>query len=117
MKRPPRAPVLVLLDLRLQKRAEPVQMFFDRREAWREGFGAPISCCVTRTRSGQIDDEVRVIWTRVAYGRTCNPENRGMLCVGCVEERLGRRLQPDDFTDAEINQHAFLGTAALAAGP
>jgi hypothetical protein len=28
----------------------------------------------------------------------------GMLCVDCVETRLGRRLQPEDFSDVYINQ-------------
>jgi hypothetical protein len=27
----------------------------------------------------------------------------GYLCVGCLENRLGRRLGPSDFTDAEVN--------------
>lgn len=27
----------------------------------------------------------------------------GMLCIGCLETRIGRRLTPDDFTDAHIN--------------
>lgn len=27
----------------------------------------------------------------------------GMLCVGCLENRIGRRLTPADFTDAPIN--------------
>jgi hypothetical protein len=27
----------------------------------------------------------------------------GMLCVGCLEERIGRRLRRDDFTSAPIN--------------
>ena len=27
----------------------------------------------------------------------------GMLCVGCCEKRLGRRLNSGDFTDAWIN--------------
>jgi ribosomal protein L34E len=27
----------------------------------------------------------------------------GMLCIGCLEDRLGRRLTPADFTDAEVN--------------
>jgi hypothetical protein len=27
----------------------------------------------------------------------------GMLCVGCLEKRLGRQLVADDFTDAHIN--------------
>jgi len=28
----------------------------------------------------------------------------GMLCVGCLENRLGRQLTPADFTDAEVNR-------------
>jgi len=27
----------------------------------------------------------------------------GMLCVGCIELRIGRKLSPEDFTDAHIN--------------
>lgn len=30
------------------------------------------------------------------------PES-GMLCVQCLEGRIGRRLEPSDFTDAFIN--------------
>ncbi len=29
--------------------------------------------------------------------------DQGMLCIGCLEQRLGRELVPDDFTDAPIN--------------
>lgn len=28
---------------------------------------------------------------------------RGMLCIGCLEKRLGRQLEPGDFTDAHVN--------------
>lgn len=27
----------------------------------------------------------------------------GMLCVGCLETRIGRQLKPSDFTSAHIN--------------
>jgi len=27
----------------------------------------------------------------------------GLLCIGCLERRLGRRLTPADFTDAPAN--------------
>lgn len=37
------------------------------------------------------------VWMRVHHSI------RGMLCVGCLETRLGRRLEPGDFTDAHIN--------------
>lgn len=32
------------------------------------------------------------------------PSIRGMLCIGCLEERLGRRLVKSDFTNAFINR-------------
>jgi hypothetical protein len=35
------------------------------------------------------------------------PTGRGMLCIGCLEDRLGRQLTSDDFTDAPINQGYF----------
>lgn len=31
----------------------------------------------------------------------------GMLCIGCLEQRLGRTLIKDDFTDAYINRLSF----------
>jgi hypothetical protein len=30
-------------------------------------------------------------------------EHHGFLCIGCLETRLGRRLNRADFTDADIN--------------
>lgn len=32
-----------------------------------------------------------------------NPDDYGMLCISCLEERLGRMLRPSDFTDAPVN--------------
>jgi hypothetical protein len=32
-----------------------------------------------------------------------NPAIDGMLCIGCLEERLERKLNPVDFTDWPIN--------------
>lgn len=29
---------------------------------------------------------------------------RGYLCVGCIEQRLGRRLTPADFDSAPLNR-------------
>lgn len=37
------------------------------------------------------------LWNRV------HPNRAGMLCLPCLEKRVGRRLQPGDFTDAQIN--------------
>ncbi len=30
-------------------------------------------------------------------------DNRGMLCIGCLEKRLGRRLDHSDFPNLPIN--------------
>lgn len=32
-----------------------------------------------------------------------NPADHGILCIGCLEERLGRRLVSTDFPDFPIN--------------
>jgi hypothetical protein len=34
-----------------------------------------------------------------------HPAGHGKLCLDCVEDRLGRALTPDDFTDGPINSH------------
>jgi hypothetical protein len=34
---------------------------------------------------------------------SANPEGDGMLCIGCVEIRIGRHLTPEDFTDVPLN--------------
>jgi hypothetical protein len=31
------------------------------------------------------------------------PVGRGMLCIGCLEHRIGRKLRPRDFTPARVN--------------
>jgi len=35
--------------------------------------------------------------------RKAHPEDEGMLCISCLETRLGRVLRHKDFTDAPIN--------------
>ena len=37
-----------------------------------------------------------------------NPDVIGLLCIGCVEKRLGRKLKPDDFPVYEINSYHTL---------
>lgn len=37
----------------------------------------------------------------------------GMLCIGCLEARLGGKLTADDFTDAPINHGVFEQSARL----
>jgi hypothetical protein len=47
--------------------------------------------------------------------KTVWPANRGMLCIGCVEARLGRALTAKDFTDAPVNTGYFDYSERLAA--
>jgi hypothetical protein len=35
--------------------------------------------------------------------------NKGMLCIGCLEKRIGRLLTKADFTDCYINNPKFSG--------
>lgn len=39
------------------------------------------------------------IWNSVII----NNEIYGLLCIGCLEARLGRELRPEDFTDFPVN--------------
>ena len=35
--------------------------------------------------------------------KKANPQINGMLCIGCLEQRLGRNLTKQDFTKAPLN--------------
>lgn len=37
------------------------------------------------------------VWAAARMGK-------GYLCIGCLERRLGRRLQPEDFSGLPINE-------------
>jgi hypothetical protein len=41
-----------------------------------------------------------------------HPEDRGMLCIGCLEERVGRLLTKVDFTDAPVNLPSIFNQSA-----
>lgn len=43
------------------------------------------------------------------------PDVDGFLCIACLEQRLGRMLTADDFTDAHVNGEHPWDTARLAA--
>jgi hypothetical protein len=57
--------------------------------------------CGVHTR--RIDEFYMV--TNEVWNSVCtNPSDaNGMLCVGCIERRLGRTLKPDDFPDCLVN--------------
>lgn len=37
----------------------------------------------------------------------CHNSNKGMLCISCLEKRLGRKLNKTDFTDCYINRITY----------
>lgn len=46
-----------------------------------------------------LKDEVWLIANDGSY--------KGMLCIGCVEQTIGRRLNKNDFTSAPVNGYMF----------
>ena len=43
------------------------------------------------------------------WARTGLKSQGGMLCIGCLEGRIGRKLSPTDFPDLPINLPFFAG--------
>jgi hypothetical protein len=62
-------------------------------------FGYNCLDCKINTRS--INEYYMVhsrVWSIV------NPKRHGMLCIGCLENRLCRTLNKRDFTDCPVNK-------------
>jgi hypothetical protein len=54
------------------------------------------------TERGRNDEWYMVhnhIWLKA------NPLGTGKICIGCLEQRIGRRLTPGDFTDCALNNY------------
>lgn len=67
-------------------------------------------CLDCKVDTGKINEYYFVqtsLWLR-AVG-----SNKGMLCIGCLEERLGRLLVKADFTDCFINNLKWHGGRSL----
>jgi len=46
------------------------------------------------------------IWSKI------HNSNKGMLCIGCAETRLGRRLNSGDFKDCHVNNPKLYNMSA-----
>ena len=43
-----------------------------------------------------------------------NPKDHGMLCIGCLEQRRGKLLTKDEFTDCPLNSmNLIMGSTRL----
>lgn len=63
------------------------------REKWK--------CLDCQVDTGKIGEHYMLkddIWKLV------NNSKSGMLCIGCLEKRLGRKLNHSDFNDSHINR-------------
>ena len=75
-----------------------------------EAVPMPCARCGAGTRAEycSLDDGV---WREAA-----RPGER-FLCLGCVEDRLGRRLAPGDFDDAPVNRWPSMGRGERRRSP
>ena len=53
-------------------------------------------------------EEYYMLHDRVWRSVTNQNERYGMLCLGCIERRLGRLLEPTDFADVALNNRKSL---------
>ena len=63
-----------------------------RPQVWAAALGEPFT--------GRQDTRGEWHYRGDEYARI---QNRGMLCIGCIETRLGRLLNKSDFSGASIN--------------
>lgn len=57
-----------------------------------------LDCTVDTSRLGEFYFVQTEIWLGAVGSKD------GMLCIGCLEKRIGRKLNRTDFTDAYINR-------------
>lgn len=86
-------------------------------------LGSPTSCSDCAADVMPYDDDGRPSenaweWYMVHHhvweaAHAVQPPAR-YLCVGCLEQRLGRRLTPEDFSDYDINAPSWTSSRRLA---
>ena len=72
---------------------------------------SPCASCQVDTQGDGTNEFYMVtddVWNAVAPD---DPHHMDLfLCIGCLEERLGRRLTSYDFTDAPLNAMGLVGS-------
>jgi hypothetical protein len=58
--------------------------------------------CMDCSKDTYASEEYYMLWYKV--WRSINYKMDGMLCLNCVEKRLGRELTSKDFSKAPINE-------------
>lgn len=86
-----------------EKRARLIAIMREKeRNGWRdfltlEKKDGPCADCATNTFIGNYYMVTKDIWT--AYGA-----GEGLLCIACLQARMGRNLTLADFIDCPVNQ-------------
>jgi hypothetical protein len=75
------------------------------------GWGDCIDCGMNTMDADEYYMVHNEIWAEVV------PDRLGMLCIGCLERRLGRQLEPSDFTDAPLNGEGLHGRGMFDQSP
>lgn len=70
---------------------------FDSRE-----YGSDFDCIKCDIDTLEIG-EYYMVHNHIWLSANSNPNGNGMMCIGCLEQQLGRRLTLEDFTSAPIN--------------
>lgn len=63
-------------------------------------FGC-MDCAIDTLETGEYYMLIKRIWNRI------HDSYDGMLCIGCVEQRIGRELRPADFARCPLNTDQF----------
>lgn len=56
-------------------------------------------------------NEYYMVYSRI--WKKANPKFKGKLCIGCIEKRLGRKLNEKDFTKVLVNTDKSVRTPRL----
>lgn len=73
-----------------------------RVQRWRKSGKGQCSDCHMQTMfNDEGENEYYMVHDELWL--QANPQISGLLCIGCLEDRLGRMLTPSDFTSSPIN--------------
>ena len=70
----------------------------------KKGYKDQCNCVDCSVNTMDIDEYYMLkekVWLSIVPGR------EGMLCIGCVEKRLGRKLIPEDFSYCPLNEEEY----------
>jgi len=79
---------------------------------------AALNCADCRWNTSYLNEFYMVCDT--VWNEACRQKPASILCVGCLEERIGRRLTPYDFIDCPLhdpNEHKQSNRLRARLGP